>query len=147
MGQDLSMLVHICGMDANNHKINISQMNIINLIFQNENKITQDYIIRTSKEPKWDAFIYREQKNFSKVKETIKQNIEKAKKNKNNEKYKVYKKNMILCFGDNGNDILLCKEFDKTKTFFNENFPLILFVFSNTNKKNRDYANIFFDIT
>lgn len=147
--QDLSMFVHICGMDVNNHKINISQMNIINLIFQNENKekSTHNYIIRTSKEPKWDAFIYREQKNFSKVKEIIKQNIEIAKKNKNNEKYKVYKKNMILCFGDNGNDELLCKEFNKTKTFFNENFPLILFVFSNTNKTIRDYANIFFDIT
>lgn len=149
MGQDLSMLVHICGMDYNNHQTNISQMNIINLIFKVENKkkSTYDYIVRTSKEPKWDAFIYKEQQNFSKVKETIKQSIEVAKKNNKNENYKVYKNNMILCFADNKCDELLCKEFNKTKAYFNQNFPLILFIFNNTKKTNRDYANIFFDIT
>lgn len=62
------------------------------------------------------------------------------KKNKNKEKYKVYKNNMNLCFGDNGNDELLCKEFKETKNFYNENNPLILFVFNNTNKTNRDYS-------
>ena len=137
------MFVHICGMEEINNNNNISQTNIINLIFKNENKekSTHDYTIRTSQNPKWDAFIYRQQRNFSMIKNTIKQNIDFAKKNK------VYKNNMILCFGDNGNDELLCKEFKQTKSFFNENYPLILFVFNNTNKTNRDYSKIFFDIT
>lgn len=77
----------------------------------------------------------------------IKNNIEKAKKNKDNEEYKAYKNNMILCFADNDCDKLLLKEFKGSKKELNENFPLILFIFKNTTKSIRDYKDLFFDIT
>ena len=108
---------------------------------------THDYIVRSSKKPVWNAYIYRQQRNFSIIKNTIKSNIQKAKDNKDNINYKVFKNNMILCFGDNGCDTLLLKEFNGLKKELNENFPLILFIFKNTNKSIRDYKNIFFDIT
>ena len=54
---------------------------------------------------------------------------------------------MILCFADNDCDKLLLKEFKGCKKEFNENFPLILFIFKNTTKSIRDYKDLFFDIT
>ena len=75
------------------------------------------------------------------------ENIILAKKNKNNKKYKVYENNMILCFADNNCDELLLKEFNGLKKEFNKNFPLILFIFKNTNKSIKEYKTSFFDIT
>ena len=114
---------------------------------QNNEKNTYNYRVRTSKDQKWEAFIYRQQRNFSQVKSSIKDNIKIAKQNKNNKEYKVYKNNMILCFADNDCDKLLLKEFKGCKKEFNENFPLILFIFKNTTKSIRDYKDLFFDIT
>ncbi len=149
MGTNLSMIVHVCGMNIDNSRDNIEQSDLINSIFtiQNNENNTYNYTVRTSKEPKWEAFIYREQRNFSQIKNSIKDNIKKAKENKHNKKYKVYKNNMILCFADNDCDKLLLKEFKDSKKELNENFPLILFIFKNTTKSIRDYKNLFFDIT
>ena len=74
MGEDLSMIVHICGIDFNNPVESSSQIDIINSIFMvsNTKDNTDDYTIRSSKKPKWNAIIYRNQKNFLKVKNTIK---------------------------------------------------------------------------
>ena len=143
------MIVHVCGMNIDNSRENIEQSDLINSIFtiQNNENNTYNYTVRTSKEPKWEAFIYREQRNFSQIKNSIKDNIKKAKENKHNKKYKVYKNNMILCFADNDCDKLLLKEFKDSKKELNENFPLILFIFKNTTKSIRDYKNLFFDIT
>ena len=150
MGQvDLSMIVHVCGINDQNPIDNTEQFNLINGLFTEKNKEenTTDYAVQSSKKPKWNAYIYKQQRNFSKVKQIIKSNIEKAKANKDNTKFKVYKNNMILCFADNDNDKLLLKEFNGLKKELNENFPLILFIFKNTDKSIRDYQKIFFDIT
>ena len=143
-----SMIVHICGVNENSNE-SLAQLNLINAVFteQKNKENTHDYIVRSSKKPVWNAYIYRQQRNFSIIKNTIKSNIQKAKDNKDNINYKVFKNNMILCFGDNGCDTLLLKEFNGLKKELNENFPLILFIFKNTNKSIRDYKNIFFDIT
>ena len=151
MGTNLSfsMIVHVCGMNVDNSRENMEQLDFINTIFTIENNAqnTYNYTVRSSKKPKWKAFIYRQQRNFSQIKNSIKENIEKAKKNKDNEEYKTYKNNMILCFADNDCDKLLLKEFKGSKKELNENFPLILFIFKNTTKSIRDYKDLFFDIT
>jgi len=149
MGQDLSMIVHICGMDRTNSEENIAELELINSIFTepNNGENTNNYTIRNSKKPKWNAIIYKQQKNFALVKKTIKDYIELAKKKSDDKKYKVYKNNMILCFADNNCDKLLLNEFKNSKKELNENFPLILFVFKNSNKSIKDYKDIFFDIT
>ena len=149
MGQDLSMIVHVCGMEIDNPIESIAQTDLINSIFKvsNSKESTYNYTVRNSEKPKWNAIIYRQQKNFSLIKDTIKSNIALAKANKENKKYKVYKNNMILCFADNNCDKLLLKEFKGLKKELNENFPLILFIFKNTNKSIKDYQNLFFDIT
>ena len=84
MGQDLSMIVHICGMDRTNSEENIAQLELINSIFTepNNGENTNNYTIRNSKKPKWNAIIYKQQKNFALVKKTIKDYIELAKKKK-----------------------------------------------------------------
>lgn len=143
------MIVHVCGIEIDNPIESIAQTDLINSIFKvsNSKESTYNYTVRNSEKPKWNAIIYRQQKNFSLIKDTIKSNIALAKANKENKKYKVYKNNMILCFADNNCDKLLLKEFKGLKKELNENFPLILFIFKNTNKSIKDYQNLFFDIT
>lgn len=143
------MIVHVCGIEIDNPIESIAQTDLINSIFKvsNSKESTYNYTVRNSEKPKWNAIIYRQQKNFSLIKDTIKSNIALAKANKENKKYKVYKNNMLLCFADNNCDKLLLKEFNGLKKELNENFPLILFIFKNTNKSIKDYQNLFFDIT
>ena len=143
------MIVHVCGIEIDNPIESIAQTDLINSIFKvsNSKESTYNYTVRNSEKPKWNAIIYRQQKNFSLIKDTIKSNIALAKANKENKKYKVYKNNMLLCFADNNCDKLLLKEFKGLKKELNENFPLILFIFKNTNKSIKDYQNLFFDIT
>ena len=76
------MIVHVCGMNIDNSRDNIEQSDLINSIFtiQNNENNTYNYTVRTSKEPKWEAFIYREQRNFSQIKNSIKDNIKKLRK-------------------------------------------------------------------
>ena len=94
MGQnpiiDLSMIIHVCGVELDNSNENINRKNLINYIFTEDNseESKYDYKVKTSKNPKWNAFIYRKQKNFSIIRKTIKANIELAKKNKDDKKYK-----------------------------------------------------------
>jgi hypothetical protein len=59
MGQDLSMIVHVCGMDTENPHERSHQIDLINLIFteQNSKENTSNYEIRYSKKPKWKAYI------------------------------------------------------------------------------------------
>ena len=143
------MIVHVCGIDFNNPVESSSQIDIINSIFMvsNTKDNTDDYTIRSSKKPKWNAIIYRNQKNFLKVKNTIKSFIKFAKDSKEDKNNKVYKNNMILCFADNNSDEQLLKEFNGSKKELNENFPLILFIFKNTTKSIKAYSKTFFDIT
>ena len=61
MGQDLSMIVHVCGMNIDNSIDNLEQIDLINSIFtiQNNKENTSNYSVRSSKKPLWNAFIYR----------------------------------------------------------------------------------------
>ena len=150
MGQnDLSMIVHVCGIDQVNSNEKIAQVNLIESVFteKNEEENTSNYNVRTSKKPEWKAFIYKEQGNILKIKDVIKENIKKAKANKDDKKWKAYKNNTIICFADNDNDKLLLKEFNAIHKELNQYFPLILFIFKNTNKSIKDYKDIFFDVT
>ena len=103
--------------------------------------------MRKSKAPKWNAFIYKNTNDYTFIKNTILEQIKIGCQN-NNEK-KEYKNNMILCFADNNNDLSLCEEFTKKETQknFAHNFPLILFIFKDINKKNLDYRDKFFDFS
>ena len=71
---DLTMIVHVCGADKKNSNGIIRQMELINSIFTepNNGENTNNYTIRNSKKPKWNAIIYKQQKNFALVKKTIK---------------------------------------------------------------------------
>lgn len=66
MGQDLSMIVHVCGIEIDNPIESIAQTDLINSIFKvsNSKESTYNYTVRNSEKPKWNAIIYRQQKIF-----------------------------------------------------------------------------------
>lgn len=138
------MNIHICGFDFTNSENYITQSEIIEQLFPNKYEAKQIYDLRTSSKPKWKAFIYKTN-DYPIIIKTILSQIEIGTKNAKKE----YKNNMILCFGDNNNDLLLCQELTKkeTRKQFAHNFPLILFVFREMIKKNVDYRDKLFDFT
>ena len=140
------MNIHICGLDFTNNENFITQTEIIKQLFPKKDDGNHIYELRKSSDPKWNAFIYKKN-DYCLIKQLILRQIEIGTQ-KNNEK-KEYKNNMILCFGDNHNDILLCEEFTKKEAQrkLAHNFPLILFVFRDIDKKNVDYRDKLFDYT
>ena len=148
MGSEASMNIHICGLDFNNEENYRLQLKVIEQIFptRDEENSNTSYELRKSKAPKWNAFIYRIN-DYPLMKTTILEQIRLGAENNN--RRKELKNNMILCFGDNNNDLLLCKEFTKRETQkkFAHNFPLILFVFKELNKQNLDYKDTIFDFS
>ena len=142
------MNIHICGLDFNNEENYRLQLEVIKQIFptRDEGRSNTSYEFRKSKAPKWYAFIYR-MNNYGLIKTTILEQIRLGAENNN--KRKELKNNMILCFGDNNNDLLLCQEFTKRETQrnFAHNFPLILFIFKEFNKQNIDYKDKIFDFS
>ena len=159
MGQDIIMNVHITGLDLRNEENYKSQVEVLNKIFpeKDEKNSTSDYTVKYSKKPKWKAFIYSDQNttNFSFINKNIQAQInkyqklqDKDKKEKNNKKEGLNNQMIIHFVSDNSDDLLL-DEFNKDNSIDNlgENFPLILFLFKDTDKNNIDYNESFFDFS
>ena len=161
MGQSNNtiMNIHICGLDLKDKNNYNSQMKILNILFPktDKNRSCNDYIFKYSEKPKWNALIYSERntQNFKLINETIQKNINKNngenKKRKDEiDKKEALKNHIILLFVcDNDSDNKLCEEFTKDETIdaLNENFPLLLFIFKDTNRNNLYYQEKFFDFT
>ena len=161
MGQEnIIMNIHISGLDLGNKENYKCQTDILNKLFPDtdKEKTTSDYVIKYCKKPKWNAFIYSDKNtnNFSLINKTIQQEINKFKniedKNKKMENIEKEgsKNQMIIHFvSQNNSDNLLLEEFNKPKSrrSLNENFPLILFLFKDIDRKNKDYCHSFFDYT
>ena len=160
MGQEnTNMNIHISGLDSGKEDNYKSQTEILNKLFpeaDNKNKATSDYVIKYCKNPKWNAFIYttKNSNNFSLINQTIQKEINKYEsiKDKNMRKKNIEKEGlknqMIIHFvSENNSDNLLLEEFNKPKSrrSLNENFPLILFLFKDTDRRNIDYNKTFFD--
>lgn len=157
MGQDTTMNIHVTGLDMSSEENYRSQVEVLKKIFTeiDEKNSTFDYIIKYSKKPKWKAFIYSDQKttDFCFINQNIQaqinkyQNLQDIDKKEKNNKKEGLNNQMILHFVSNGSDNLLLEEFDKEKSreVLSENFPLILFLFKDTDKKNIDYYDSFFD--
>ena len=159
-GQNTIMNIHISGLDLGNKGDCESQKKILNILFPDTdlNKKTSDYIVKYCKEPKWNAFIYSDQNtnNFSLINQTIQNEINKYKTIKDKEEKEKYiekdgsKNQMIIHFvSENNSENKLLEEFNKPKSrrSLNENFPLILFLFKDIDRNNKDYIHFFFDYT
>ena len=158
-GSYANMNIHICGLEKNDIKFYESQMKSLNILFsvEEKNKSTLNYKVKSSKKPKWNAFIYSDNntKNFKLINQTIQDQINKfnteSKKRKISEEEKgELINNMILFYvTDNESDFLLLEEFNNKDTidFFADNFPLILFIFKNNNRDNTYYKDKFFDFS
>ena len=161
MGQKTSkvMNIHICGIDKEDSSNNISQMKILNTLFPrtDKNLSTSNYMVKYNEKGSWNAYIYLEKNtnNFKFVKETILKQIEQfigidEKGKLKNEDEKALKNHMIILFVTKPNlDELFLEEFNKEETIddLNENFPLILFLFKDTDRDNLYYKDMFFDFS
>ena len=158
-GEFASMNIHICGLDKNDKEFYESQMKSLSILFPTEDKkkSTANYIVKYSKKPKWNAFLYSDNnaKNFKLINQTIqeyinKYNTENKKKKLKEEEKGELKNHMILFYVmDNESDSLLLDEFNDEETIDNlaENFPLILFIFKNIERNNSYYTDKFFDFS
>ena len=158
-GSYANMNIHICGLEKNDKEFYESQMKSLNILFSvdEKNKSTLNYKVKSSKKPKWNAYIYSDNntKNFKLINQTLQEQINKfnteSKKRKISEEEKgELKNNMILFYvTDNESDCSLLEEFNDEDTidFFADNFPLILLVFKNSNRDNTYYKDIFFDFS
>ena len=158
-GEFASMNIHICGLDKNDEEFYESQMKSLSILFPTEDKkkSTANYIVKYSKKPKWNAFLYSDNnaKNFKLINQTIqeyinKYNTENKKKKLKEEEKGELKNHMILFYVmDNESDSLLLDEFNDEETIDNlaENFPLILFIFKNIERNNSYYTDKFFDFS
>ena len=157
MGQDTTMNIHVTGLDMRSEENYKSQVEVLKKIFPeiDEKNSTSDYNVKYSKKPKWKAFIYSDKKttDFCFINQNIQAQINKYqklqdidKKEKNNKKEGLNNQ-MILHFVSNGSDNLLLEEFNKEKSreVLSDNFPLILFLFEDTDKNHIDYNKSFFD--
>lgn len=160
MGGDYAtMNIHICGLDKNDKDFYESQMKSLNILFPtlNEIKSTSDYIIKYSKKPKWNSFIYSDTntKNFKLINKTIQSQINKYKKEVQKRKISEEEKgefnnHMILFYvTDNISDCLLCEEFQDENTLdtLADNYPLMLFIFKDLERDNTYYKDKFFDFS
>lgn len=156
-GNHATMNIHICGLDKNDKEFYESQMNSLNILFPNEDKIksTLNYTVKYSKKPKWNSFIYTDNnaKNFKLISQTIQDKINIYNKEIQNKKITEeekaeFKNHMILLYvTDNHSDSLFCQVFndDNTIDTLIDNYPLILFIFKNIDRNNSYYKDMFFD--
>ena len=159
-GQDTIMNIHISGLDIKNKDNYKSQTDILNKLFPytDKKKTTLDYTVKYCEKPKWNAFIYSDANtnNFSFINKSIQNEVNKhkdvkdLKEKKNNIKKDGSKNQMIVHFvSELNSENSLLEEFNKPKSrrALNENFPLILFLFKDIDKVNKDYNHSFFDFS
>ena len=160
MGGDYAtMNIHICGLDKKDKEFYESQMKSLDILFpiEDKKKSTENYIVKYSKKPKWNSFIYSDNnsKNFELINQTIQGQINKYNDENQNSKLKEEEKaelknHMILFYvTDNDSDSLLCEEFSKEETLdaLVNDYPLILFIFKNIDRNNVYYKDKFFDFS
>ena len=160
MGNNHStMNVHICGLNINDKDIYESENKIIDQIFlfKKEKESTKDYIIKYSKDPYWNAYIYSKKNtnNYQLISKVIANQINKCNGEENNNQLSKQEKDelknhiIVHFINDNNSDILLCEEFSKDETRFklSDNFPLILFISRGIERNNLYYKEQFFDYT
>ena len=154
------MNIHISGLDIKNKDNYKSQTDILNKLFPytDKKKTTLDYTVKYCEKPKWNAFIYSDANtnNFSFINKSIQNEVNKhkdvkdLKEKKNNIKKDGSKNQMIVHFvSELNSENSLLEEFNKPKSrrALNENFPLILFLFKDIDKVNKDYNHSFFDFS
>ena len=149
------MNIHICGLDKENSSNNISQLKILNTLFPKTDKklSTSNYLVNYNEKGSWNSFIYLEQNtyDFKFIKETILKQIKKYEilDEKEKEINEDLKNHIIILFVSNNLDKLFLEEFNKEETIenLNENFPLILFLFKDTDRENLYYKDEFFDFS
>ena len=160
MGQTNTIMnIHICGLDTGDKDDYNFFMETIDILFPsiNKKKSTSDYTIKFNKKTNWNSFIYSDNntRNFELINKTIQKQINlyngKDKKERlEKEKTEGVKNHIILLFAYNNNvDQALCEEFGKEESIenLNENFPLLLLLFKDSDKKNVDYKYSFFDFS
>ena len=160
MGGDYAtMNIHICGLDKKDKEFYESQMKSLDILFpiEDKKKSTENYIVKYSKKPKWNSYIYSDNnsKNFELINQTIQGQINKYNDENQNSKLKEEEKaelknHMILFYvTDNDSDSLLCEEFSKEETLdaLVNDYPLILFIFKNIDRNNVYYKDKFFDFS
>ena len=161
MGQSNNsiMNIHICGLDLKDKDNYESQMKIVNLLFPTTDvkRSGKNYSFKSNQKLMWNAFLYSDKntQNFTLISETILGEINRFNEKSESDKEKqkamkslAFKNHMILLFvNDNDSDIRLCEEFSKESTIdkLSENYPLMLFLFKDTNRENLYYRDCFFD--